>query len=160
MVLGLTHRDAQCHPHDQSNNCDQWRHLQRPSQAFTDLEWIYEIKFDGYRTVAGFGKGQEVQLRTKRGASCTRWYPEVAEVLASVPGGPHVIDGEATVLDDIGRSDFNPLHQRALRRCWYKDFDQVTLCAFDILVHDGREVMDLPLLQNAAPGFKLTRRLR
>jgi hypothetical protein len=124
--------------------------MDAPVKAFTDPTWLYEIKFDGYRTLAGFGGGAGVQLRTKRGADCTRWYPEVAELLASLPGGPHVIDAEACVLDDIGRSDFNRLQERARRRCWYKDCDQVTLCAFDLLVHDGRSIMDLPLVQRKA----------
>jgi bifunctional non-homologous end joining protein LigD len=119
--------------------------LDVPVKAFTDPQWLYEIKFDGYRTLAG--AGGNVQLRTKRGADCTRWYPEVAESLATLPGGPHVIDGEACVLDDIGRSDFNRLQERARRRCWYKDCDQVTLCAFDILVHNGHDVTQRPLVE-------------
>jgi bifunctional non-homologous end joining protein LigD len=124
--------------------------LDKPVRAFTDPAWLYEIKFDGYRTLAGFGGRAAVQLRTKRGADCTRWYPEVAELLASLPGGPHVIDAEACVLDDIGRSDFNRLQERARRRCWYKDCDQVTLCAFDLLVHDGGNIMGLPLTDRKA----------
>ncbi len=117
-------------------------------KAFTDPAWIYEIKFDGYRTLAGFGACAAMQLRTKRGADCTRWYPEAAELLATLPGGPHVIDGEACVLDEIGRSDFERLQEVARRRC--KGCDQVTLCAFDILVHNGRDVMGLPLVERKA----------
>jgi bifunctional non-homologous end joining protein LigD len=127
---------------------------ERRVKPFTDPGWQYEIKFDGYRTLAGFGAGP-VQLRTRRGVDCTRWYPEVAEQLATLPGGPHVIDGEACVLDDVGRSDFNRLQERARRRCWYKDCDQVTLCAFDILAHDGRDVTGLPLVERKALLEKL-----
>ena len=61
-------------------------------KPFTDPNWIYEIKFDGYRTLAQFGDGN-VELRTKNGADCTGWYPEVAEALAKIPGGPYIIDG-------------------------------------------------------------------
>lgn len=39
--------------------------------------------------------------------------------LASLPGGPHVIDGEVCVLRVDGTSDFNPLQERARRRGWY-----------------------------------------
>lgn len=46
----------------------------------------------------------------------SHWYPEVADVLATLPGGPHVIDGEACVLDDAGRNVFNRLQERASRR--------------------------------------------
>jgi bifunctional non-homologous end joining protein LigD len=128
-----------------------------PVKAFTDPGWLYEIKFDGYRTLAGIGP-DGVQLRTRRGADCTRWYPEVAEILSTLPGGPHVLDGEACVLDDIGRADFNRLQDRARRRCWYKDCDPVTLCLFDILVHDGRNVTGLPLVERKALLKKLLAR--
>lgn len=120
-----------------------------PRAPFTDPEWLYELKFDGYRCMAGIEDGQ-VQLRTKSGADCTKWFPEVVTALAKIPGGPHVIDGEACVLDEIGRSDFERLRTRASHRRWYPGCDQVTLCAFDILVHDGERVTGLPLVERKA----------
>lgn len=87
-----------------------------------------------------------MELRTKRGVDCTKWFPEVAQLLAELPGGPHVIDGEACVLDEIGRSDFNRFDRRAKARGWYAGCDPVTLCAFDLLYLDGRSVMNLPLV--------------
>jgi bifunctional non-homologous end joining protein LigD len=116
-------------------------------KPFTDPDWIFEIKWDGYRTLARAGGGQPVELRTRNGTDCTRWYPEVARALAALPGGPHVIDGEACVLDDVGRSDFNALHARAARRRGYPGAPQVTLMAFDLLVQDGRSIMALPLAE-------------
>jgi bifunctional non-homologous end joining protein LigD len=116
-------------------------------RPFTDPYWIYEIKYDGYRCMARAGGGKAVELRTRRGANCTKWFPEIARLLEELPGGPHVIDGEACVLDDIGRSDFNCLEDRAKRRRWYPGCDPVTLCAFDVLYVDGRNVMGLPLME-------------
>lgn len=124
-------------------------------RPFTDPDWLCEIKFDGYRTLARFGDG-DVELRSKNGADCTRWFPEVVEALAQIPGGPYVIDGEACVLDDLGRSDFNRLQDRAKRRRWYAGCDQVTLCVFDLLVDSGRNIMGLPLVERKA---RLTRLL-
>lgn len=124
-------------------------------RPFTSTAWLYEIKFDGYRCLARAGSGAEVELRTKSGTNCTGWYPELAECLAKVPGGPHVIDGEVCVLDDIGRSDFERLHARSARRRWYADCSPVTLCAFDLLVQDGRKIMDLPLVERKARLAKL-----
>jgi ATP-dependent DNA ligase len=46
-------------------------------KPFTSPDWLYEIKFDGYRCMARAGGGP-VELRTKSGANCTAWYPEVA----------------------------------------------------------------------------------
>jgi bifunctional non-homologous end joining protein LigD len=118
-------------------------------KPFTSPEWLYEIKFDGYRCLARVQDGA-VELRTKAGTDCTAWYPELGEALSQVPGGPHVIDAEACVLDHIGRSDFNRLHERAMRRRWYAGSDAVTLCAFDLLFENGRNLMGLPLAQRKA----------
>jgi bifunctional non-homologous end joining protein LigD len=111
---------------------------------FTDPAWIYEIKFDGYRCMAGVDHGQ-VRLATRRGMDCTGWFPEVAQGLAQLPGGPHVIDGEICVLDELGRSDYNRLQDRARRRCFYPECDPVVFCAFDLLAVDGRSIIGLPI---------------
>lgn len=71
------------------------------AEPFSDPEWLYELKFDGYRCMAaieqddGFEIGDDVAamaarvvLRTKTGAHCTAWFPEVMRALARLPGGP------------------------------------------------------------------------
>lgn len=118
-------------------------------KPFTSPDWIYEVKYDGYRCMALFGDGP-TELRTKSGVDCTKWFPEVAELLANLKGGPHIIDGEACVLDEIGRSDFERLQVRARRRRWYEGCDPVTLCAFDVIYVGGRNVMGLPLEERKA----------
>ena len=136
---------------------------ERLSPAFTSPDWLYELKMDGYRCMAGIEADDgftpesdeeryqhiaaRVHLQTKTGADCGRWYPEVLEALAKLPGGPHVIDGEACVLRPDGTSDFNAFQDRVRRRRWYPGAPQVTLCAFDLLVHDGKNIMALPLVE-------------
>jgi bifunctional non-homologous end joining protein LigD len=115
-------------------------------KPFTSPDWLFEIKWDGYRCMALVDAG-DVHLRTKNGTNCSVWYPEVLPPLAALPGGPHLIDGEACCLDDIGRSDFNALHARAARRKWYAGCSQVTLMAFDLLMHDGEDIMRRPLAE-------------
>lgn len=80
----------------------------------------------------------------------TKWFPEVARALARVLGGPHVTDGEVVVLDDLGRSDFDKLHARALRRRLLPGMPPAAYCAFDVLVLDGESVMGRPLLDRKA----------
>jgi bifunctional non-homologous end joining protein LigD len=118
-------------------------------KPFTSPEWLYELKFDGYRCLARVEDGR-VQLTTKAGTDCTGWYPEVGQALSKLAGGPHVLDAEACVLDDIGRSDFNRLQERSARRRWYDGCDSVTLCAFDLLFENGRNIMALPLVERKA----------
>jgi bifunctional non-homologous end joining protein LigD len=88
---------------------------------------IYEIKFDGWRLMPEFGDGK-CELRTRQGADATKWFPEIAQALARVKGGPYVTDGEGCVLDEMGRSNFDRFQDRARRRRrrWYEGADPVT----------------------------------
>lgn len=126
--------------------------MQAPEQLFAPFslpDWLYEIKFDGYRTMAGV-QGGEVKLQTKSGADCTKWFPEIAKALATLPGGPHILDGEACVMRPDGTSDFNLLQERARRRKWYPGAPVVTYCVFDLLVHHGKLTVNMPLVERKA----------
>ncbi|MBF6989283.1 hypothetical protein [Cupriavidus sp. IK-TO18] len=103
--------------------------------------WHYEVKMDGYRMLAATAP---FALKTRGGADATAWFPELRDALAHLPRGAHILDGEVAVLDDIGRSDFNRLHKRALRRGWYRGADPVVFCAFDLVAQSGRDLRDQP----------------
>jgi bifunctional non-homologous end joining protein LigD len=122
-------------------------------ERLLDLEepgWIYEIKFDGYRVLAEFGEGVKTELRTRHGADATKWFPEVVKSLASIKGGPFITDGEACVLDDLGRSDFEKLQDRARRRRWFPGAGSVTYAVFDLLIDQGEDITQLPLVERKA----------
>src|ERR1700709_436560 len=106
--------------------------------------WIYEIKHDGYRVTAMFGDGK-CRLRTRAGADCTVWFPEIARGLASIKGGPHITDGEVCVFDEVGRSNFDRLQVRARRRRWFEGADPVGYAVFDLLVDNGVDITREPL---------------
>jgi bifunctional non-homologous end joining protein LigD len=65
--------------------------------------------------------------------------------LAKLRGGPHILDGEVSVLDDLGRSDFNRLQDRVRRRKGLEGCDPVTYCTFDLLARDGHSLISLPV---------------
>ena len=111
---------------------------------FAEPGWVYEPKLNGYRIIAGVDRGI-VQLVTQRGADAATWFPEVVVVLASLSGGPHVLDGAMCVFDNLGRSNLRLLQDRARRRRWYDGAEPVEFCAFDLLVHDGRALLNQPL---------------
>jgi len=116
----------------------------------SDPEWIAEIKHDGYRMLGQFGDGKP-RLQTRNGADATKWFPEVAAALSTLGGhGRCVVDGEMCVLDELGRSDFDQLHERAQRRRWYPGAPEVVYCVFDLLVHAGKSVMGVDLIQRKA----------
>jgi bifunctional non-homologous end joining protein LigD len=94
--------------------------------------------------VAGVQDGK-VELATRKGTDATKWFPEVVQGMAQIPGGPDILDGEVCVLDDLGRPDFNRLQVRAKKRRWYAGCDPVVFCAFDLLALDGRSLIGFPI---------------
>jgi bifunctional non-homologous end joining protein LigD len=111
---------------------------------FSDPDWLFSLKMDGYRLRAEADAGK-VLLLTRGGADATRWFPEVVEGLRALPPGRHITDGEVCVLDSIGRSDFDLLHARAKQRGRKPGSAPVVYCVFDLLCYYGRNVMSEPL---------------
>jgi ATP-dependent DNA ligase len=66
-----------------------------------DEGWAYEPKWDGFRAVA-FVDGDDVYLQSRNGKPLGRYFPEV---LASLPAGRYVLDGEvvAASFDTLGQ---------------------------------------------------------
>lgn len=122
--------------------------------SFNEPGWLFEIKFDGYRLMAEFGDGK-ARLKTRRGADATKWFPEITDNLAEMLGGPYIVDGEVCVLDDLGRSDFERLQDRARRRRWYTGADPVVFCVFDLLVDRGKDITRMPLIERKARLLEL-----
>jgi bifunctional non-homologous end joining protein LigD len=99
-----------------------------------DERWAYEIKWDGYRTLA-FVDGADVRLQSSHLLDVTAKYPELSELPAAVHAGSAILDGELVVLDDQGRPRFELLqiHKR-----------QAALVVFDVLQVDGHDTIGLP----------------
>ena len=85
------------------------------SHPFDSPDWAFELKYDGYRVLASTGPG--ARLKTRAALNATGWVAEVARSLEQLPG-ECVVDGEVAVLDDLGRSDFELLRDRARARGW------------------------------------------
>lgn len=117
-------------------------------------DWLYEIKYDGYRVLAS--TGSTARLKSRGGIDATSWFPEVAAAVADMPSGS-VLDGEVCVLDDLGRSNFDRLHARARRKGWYEGADLVVYCVFDVLVAMGRDFRPVALEKRKAMLAKLLR---
>lgn len=112
-------------------------------RPFSKAGWGFEIKYDGWRCLAQVKDG-DVRLQSRGGADATPWWPEIGIALAGL-GGHHILDGEMCVLDERGRSDFNRLQVRSMRKGWKPGLDLVVFCVFDILVHHRTNVMAQPL---------------
>src|SRR5690606_23011125 len=75
-------------------------------EAFDDPDWLYEVKWDGYRAVATVQQG-EVSLVSRNNLSFEKYYPLIQ--LLKEWKSDMVIDGEIVVLNDKGLSDFGAL---------------------------------------------------
>lgn len=122
--------------------------LAEAKQPFSDPDWLFEIKYDGYRCLAEVRNGL-AQLKSRNGTNMTAWFPEVVRGLAAIKGS-HILDGEVVVLDEVGRSDFNRLQDRAKRRRYVAGADRVAFVAFDLLMYAGQSVMQWPLVDRKA----------
>lgn len=124
--------------------------------SFDEPGWVWELKMDGYRMMAEFNG--TIQLLTRKGSDATKWFPEVAQSLAKVGAGHCVVDGEVCVLDELGRSDFNRLQDRARRRRRYPGCPDVVYCIFDLVVHRGIDITQQPLLKRKAALAKILKK--
>jgi bifunctional non-homologous end joining protein LigD len=98
-----------------------------------DENWAYEIKYDGYRTLA-FVDGGQTRLQSSNLLDVTAKYPELGEFAGSVNAGSAIVDGELVVLDSQGRPSFELMQQHAT---------QVAFYVFDVLSVDGHDTIGL-----------------
>lgn len=109
--------------------------LRRP-QAFPHSDWIFEVKYDGFRALA-YAQYGSVRL-TSRDGNLFASFKELSEIIGRKLKGTVVLDGEIVCLDEHGCSQFNQLlFRRGTPR----------FCAFDLLWLDGRDLHDLPLIE-------------
>jgi len=79
---------------------------------FDDDQWLFEIKWDGYRAVAYLDDG-DVRLISRNQNDFTAGFPEIAAALAEgVKAKQAVLDGEIVALDAEGRPSFSLMQQR------------------------------------------------
>ncbi|HEY3739203.1 MAG TPA: DNA ligase D [Bryobacteraceae bacterium] len=106
-------------------------------------EWLHEIKFDGYRLL-GFSNGDEVCLRTRNGLDWTAKFPSIADAMGELKAKNAVLDMEAVVLDEKGKSGFQAL-QAALGEGGHRE--RIVAFAFDLLHLDGKDLTRLKLTE-------------
>lgn len=119
------------------------------SPAFNRPEWIFELKHDGFRVLAG-RTAKDPFLSSRRGTDLLPCYPEIRACLVELP--QMVLDGELVVLDRHGRPDFESLRRRlAMKRPIAVEHAAKTMpaaiFAFDLLELRGKDVRTLPLLK-------------
>jgi bifunctional non-homologous end joining protein LigD len=107
---------------------------------FDDHDWLYEIKWDGYRAI-GAWEGHSAELYSRNGQDFTKKYPAITEALRQLKHHA-VVDGEVVVLDEQGRSRFELLQDYGRGQK-----GALMYYVFDLLWLDGHGLQSLPLIE-------------
>src|SRR4051812_7159057 len=95
-------------------------------KPFDSHDWVYEVKWDGYRSIA-VSKGNDVVLYSRDGKNFSREYPSVIKAIKGLRADV-ILDGEIVVFDPEGKPDFNALQNRQSLKP-----DSFTYVVFDLL---------------------------
>ncbi len=109
-------------------------------KPFDDPDWIFEVKWDGYRAIA-LMNGTEVTLQSRNDKSFSEKFYSIYNTL--VKWNLHaVLDGEIIVINETGTSNFGALQN------WRSEADgELIFYIFDILWFDGHDLKGLPLMK-------------
>jgi len=109
-------------------------------EAFDNEDWLFEIKWDGYRAIGSVIKGK-TDIYSRNNISFKEKYSSIAEALKGFTKDV-VIDGEIVSLDEQGYSRFQYLQN------WQKyQQGELVYYVFDLLWLDGHDVTQLPLIE-------------
>jgi bifunctional non-homologous end joining protein LigD len=112
--------------------------LQQIDTPFDHPDWIFEIKFDGFRSLAYIENGKCNLVSRKENAF--KRFPDLRIALPNDLEGvtEAVLDGEMVVLDERGASLFDPLMSSNSKPIY---------AAFDLVWLNGEDLSNLPLLE-------------
>jgi bifunctional non-homologous end joining protein LigD len=112
-------------------------------KPFDEEGWLYEVKWDGYRTVAFINKNK-VELKSRNDKSFNEKFYPVYNAVQQL-NFDAILDGEIVVLDENGKSDFGDLQN------WRSEADgELFYYVFDILWLNGKSLTTLPLTERRA----------
>src|SRR5688500_10884829 len=100
-------------------------------------QWLYQLKLDGYRSIA-FRSNGRLHLRSRNDNDFANRYPAVLTGLAKLPDET-VIDGEVVAFDADGRPSFNVLQNYGSAAA------AVVYYVFDVMVLNGTDLRREPL---------------
>jgi bifunctional non-homologous end joining protein LigD len=123
------------------------------TDAFDDPDWLFEVKWDGYRLQAIVEDGR-VRTFTRRGGDGETYFPRLLSPPSWIAAGSAVIDGEVVATDEDGVPSF-PLLQEVISgfRTGSRGSGgrsagprpHLVYQAFDLLYLDGRSLLKVPL---------------
>ena len=109
-------------------------------EIFSDPDWIYEAKWDGYRIIAQIENGK-VELFSRNGQSYKIKFQPVSNELEQI-AHTAILDGEMVLVDEEGRPHFQ----------WLQNYESgkgkgvLRYYVFDLLHLNGHDTLELPLI--------------
>ncbi len=120
-------------------------------EPFDDDDWLFEIKWDGYRAICTVDAKGNVSLVSRNNLDLRKQFRDMEGLADAFRSVPIMIDGEVVSLDAKGRSDFQRLQEYGQRG------KQLTFVAFDVLYAEGRDQRKRPLEERKALLERLIR---
>ena len=101
----------------------------RKPAPFDHPDWIFELKYDGFRSLAVIQNGR-CELISRNGHAFSS-FENLRRAMTSPYDGKTVLDGEIVCLDTRGKPQFNDLLFHRGEPCFF---------AFDLLMSDGKDL--------------------
>lgn len=110
------------------------------TKPFNHKDWLFEIKWDGYRTIAKILQG-EVKLSSRNQLSFNKKFSPIVDQLKKHIHHDAILDGEVVAINDQGQPDFSLLKSGKAQA------QSLIFYAFDLLYLDGQDLRDHPLIE-------------
>lgn len=109
-------------------------------KIFNNSDWIYELKWDGYRMISSVQSGK-VKIYSRNGHSFTNRFSKIAKALEGIPHETK-LDGEVVALDKNGKPNF-----QAIQNYPENNWREIYYYVFDVLFLNGHSTRDLKLTE-------------
>ncbi len=121
------------------------------TDPFDDPDWVFEVKWDGYRVEAVVRDGVS-RIYTRRRQNAAQYFPDLAGDATWIAAREAIVDGEVVALDEEGRPQFSLLQDHTGIRTGRAPGGKrrgtpahIVYQAFDLLHLDGRSLLGVPL---------------
>jgi len=121
------------------------------TEPFSDPDWLFEVKWDGYRVEAVIRDGRS-RIWTRNRQDAATYFPDLAGEASWIEAREAIVDGEVVALDEDGRPQFSLLQDRTGIRTGRAAGTRgpgppapIVYQAFDLLHLDGRSLLRVPL---------------
>jgi bifunctional non-homologous end joining protein LigD len=109
----------------------------RAKEPFDDPEWLFDVKYDGFRALAYLEQGR-CRLISRNGNLMSRFARLGDRIAAVLDVSDAILDGEVIAADETGRPQFYDL---------LRDTRAPAYVAFDLLWLNGADLRPLPLTE-------------